>query len=63
MVVGCIIAACLALVLGLIVETAHMLGWIDNDNGAGRGSETHVGLVMAKAVVEEGENRVVCQVD
>jgi hypothetical protein len=63
MVVGCVIAARLALVLGLIVETAHMLGWIDNDDGAGRGSETRVGLVMTKAIVEEGENRVVRRVD
>jgi hypothetical protein len=63
MVVGCVIAARLPLVLGLIVETAHMLGWIDNDDGAGRGSETRVGPVMAKAIVEEGENRVVRRVD
>jgi hypothetical protein len=56
MVIGCVIAALLALVLGLIVEIAHMLGWIDNDNSVGRGSKPHVGPVMAKAIVEEGEN-------
>jgi hypothetical protein len=40
-----------------------MLGWIDSDDGAGRRSETRVGLVMAKAIVEEGENRVFRRVD
>jgi hypothetical protein len=62
-VVSCVIAARLVFALGLVVETAHMLGWIDNDAGAGRGSKTRVGLVMAKAIVEEGENQVVRRVD
>jgi hypothetical protein len=63
MVVSCVIAARLVLALGLVVETVHMLGWIENDGSAGRGSETCVGLVMVKAIMEEGENRVVCWID
>ena len=37
-----------------------MLEWVYDDKSRGRGSEASVGLVMAEASVEEGENRVVC---
>ena len=58
-----IVAACLVFALGFVVEVAHMLDWIYDDQSGGGWSETSVGLVMAEASVEEGENRVVCGIN
>ena len=64
-VVGGVVGArtCLVFALRVVVEITHMLEWVYDDKSRGRGCETSVGLVMAEASVEEGENRVVCWIN